>query len=86
MSKRRLAAAGLAPALLIASAAAAQDNQYRITPYEKAVCLTDAVRFCRGAYPDQDRLIACMKDNRSNLSSICQSALIDGLKRRHIPL
>ena len=57
-------------------------DKYHVTPQEKAACTEDAVRLCIQAYPDEDKLIVCMKTNRSQLSPGCLVVFDAGLKRR----
>jgi hypothetical protein len=71
--------AGTLPAL-------ADDNKFHVTAYEKAACIVDATRFCRQEFPDQERVLDCMKTNKSKLSSICLGALTAGLKRRNMAM
>ena len=62
--------------------ARAQVDKYHITAAEQAACQTDAQRLCLATYPDEDRLIACMKANRKALSSTCAPVFEAGLRRR----
>lgn len=64
---------------------AAQDK-YNVTPEEHAACDDDAARLCSDAYPDQDKLVACMRVNRSDLSRGCRPVFESGMRRRHLPL
>ena len=78
----------LAVAMLVgqsASAMAAVDR-YQITPAEHAACDGDAVALCSETYPDEDKLMACMKLNRANLSAVCAKAFDAGVARRHLRL
>ena len=59
-------------------------DKYRITDQEKAACTMDAVRLCGGAYPNEDRLIACMRANHASLSSTCRVAFDEGVRRRRL--
>lgn len=61
-------------------------DKYRITPEEHAACDSDAVVLCAFTYPDEDRLIGCMKTNLRKLSDTCSAAFVAGLKRRHLSL
>ena len=51
---------------------------------KRAACTVDAVRLCSSAYPDEDLLIACMRQNRASLSQACLVAFDAGIKRRHL--
>ena len=59
-------------------------DKYKITNAEKAACSMDAVRLCSDAYPNEDRLLACMKANHEALSSICRVAFDEGVRRRRL--
>lgn len=59
-----------------------REDLYHITPTEKAACTGDAERLCASAFPDENRLLFCMKDNQAALSSSCLHVFNAGLKRR----
>lgn len=59
-------------------------DPYKITTKEKAACTTDAIRLCAFTYPDESKLLACMKSNRTSLSPLCLVAFDAGLKRRRL--
>ena len=59
-------------------------DKYKITDAEKAACTMDAVRLCYGTYPNEDRLIACMRRNHSSLSATCRVAFDEGVRRRRL--
>lgn len=67
-----------------ASSAFASADPYHVTDAEKAACTSDAVRFCYGTYPDEGKLLSCMKQNRSMLSNSCRVAFDAGVKRRRL--
>ena len=72
---------------LMASGAARGDgtpDKYHITNAEKAACTLDAMRLCSGTYPDEDGLLACMRQNHASLSTICRVAFDAGARRRHL--
>lgn len=62
----------------------AAENKYHITPEEQAACQDDATVLCSYAYPDEDKLLECMRKNRSQLSEVCLRAFDAGLRRRHL--
>ena len=66
------------------SPAFASTDPYHVTDAEKAACTSDAVRFCYGTYPDEMKLLSCMKQNRSQLSETCRVAFDIGVKRRRL--
>jgi hypothetical protein len=74
----------MVPLMTLASTAGAADDKYPVTAGEKLACTADAVRLCFGSYPDEDRLLGCMKTNRAALSSGCRVAFDAGLKRRRL--
>lgn len=59
-------------------------NKYRITAEEQSACALDAVQLCSDAYPDEDKLLGCMKLNRVNLSAMCKPIFEEGIRRRHL--
>lgn len=71
---------------LLPSAVRAQDveDKYHVTATEKAACTKDAIRLCFGTYPDEDKLIACMRVNHSSLTPTCRVAFDAGMRRRHM--
>ena len=64
--------------------AQAQTDKYHVTTAERAACTPDAMRLCAQTYPDEDRLFACMKQNRDALSQTCRTAFDAGIKRRRL--
>ena len=66
------------------SSFAASGDKYQITPAEKAACSSDAVRLCYDTYPDEDRLLVCMRQNHASLSAACRVAFDAGTKRRRL--
>ena len=78
----------LAVQALFASPLAAQspraEDKYHVTSQEKAACTSDAIRFCMHTYPDEDQLLACMKQNRDALSAACRVAFDAGVRRRRL--
>jgi hypothetical protein len=47
------------------------DAQYRGTPEMQQACTPDVMRLCQAEIPDVERITACMKRNRLNLSPAC---------------
>jgi hypothetical protein len=77
----------LVATLLVALAAGAEPeviDKYHITPTEKAACEQDATLLCGDVPPDEDSLIACMKENIAKLSPICLKSFKAGLAKRHM--
>ena len=73
-------------AIMLSRPVAAEDNKFDITPLERAACSADAIRLCSHTYPDQDKLLECLRSNVRSLSLVCSVAFKAGLKRRRIPL
>ena len=82
----RLVGVSLAAMLVGGAAFAAPPDKLNITPEEHAACDGDAENLCAASYPDEGKLVACMKDKRLQLSPACATAFTAGLKRRHMPL
>ncbi len=61
----------------------AQSDKYRVTPDERAACLQDAAALCSMS-TDEDSLIVCMKQNKTQLSTGCARKFDAGLKKRHL--
>ena len=78
-------AAALAALLfsLPACAATARDlSQRSYSNDEQTLCQPDVFRLCNDYVPDEDRIIACMKQNHSQLSPQCRKVFDAGLKKR----
>jgi hypothetical protein len=43
------------------------------TAEQRAACMPDAFRLCSSAIPDRDKIIACMVENKSQLSPACRA-------------
>ena len=43
------------------------------TSDERAACAADAFRLCGSEIPNIDRIVACMRANKGNLSSACKA-------------
>ena len=75
----------LATLLLVAATGTALPaDPLHITAAEKAACTQDAMRLCSGSYPDEGRLLDCMKANRASLSATCGAAFDAGVRRRSL--
>ena len=69
---------------LLAQASAAETSKFNITDAERAACHDDATALCSDTFPDEDKLLACMKVNRPHLSQGCRVVFNEGMKRRHL--
>jgi hypothetical protein len=73
-------AAGLLASALAFSAADAQ--QYRGTQDQQQACTPDVMRLCNDSVPDVDRIVACLRRNRSGLSPACGAVFGGGASHR----
>ena len=64
------------------SVASAQEDHFHATAAEKAACTADATRLCAYTWPDEDKLVACMKTNESSLGPTCLPVFKAGIRRR----
>lgn len=71
--------AGLSPAW-------ADTDKYNITQQEHQACDGDAARLCLATYPDEDKLLTCMRSSRDQLTPVCRHVFETGMKRRGLPL
>ncbi len=63
-------------------AAIAQEDHFHATAAEKAACTADATRLCAYTWPDEDKLIGCMKANEAQLGPTCLPVFRAGIRRR----
>ena len=45
------------------------------TPEERNACMGDAFKVCGHAIPSRERVIACLYDNKSSISTACREVL-----------
>ena len=73
-SRLGLAATGLLLGLLLtAQATAGAQESYRGTQADQQACTDDVFRLCNQFVPDEQRIVACLIQNRRNLSLACQA-------------
>ena len=60
-----------AVALSIASVFPAVSADYRGTQDQQQACTPDVMRLCADSVPDVNRIVSCLRRNRSNLSAPC---------------
>ena len=79
----RFAPLAALPLILLSavSGATAQTDKYQVTAAEHAACDVDASRLC-GSSATEDAALACMKQQRAELSAGCRSVFDSGLKQR----
>ena len=66
---------------LMAGPISSANAQYRGTPEMQQACTPDVMRLCNADVPDVDKIVACMKRNRANLSPACGAAFGMGVSR-----
>ena len=62
--------------------AVAQEDHFHATAAEKAACTAVATRLCAYTWPDEDKLIACMKANEAKLGPTCLPIFKAGIRWR----
>ena len=86
---RRLTIAAL---LVTGSSALAQEN--RGTEEQRVACTPDVLRLCSWEIPNVDRIVACLRREKSQLSAGCRKVLkieatsraaLNGAELRHAP-
>jgi hypothetical protein len=75
-----VAVAGIVFSTLVGSFSSA-NAQYRGTLEMQQACTPDVMRLCNNDVPDVDKIVACMKRNRPNLSPACGAVFGMGLSR-----
>jgi Cysteine rich repeat len=71
---------------IMAGPISSANAQYRGTPEMQQACTPDVMRLCSADVPDVEKIVACMKRNRANLSPACGAVFGAGLRhdpRRH---
>ena len=76
-----VAVAGIVLTTMVGSFSSA-NAEYRGTPEMQQACTPDVMRLCNNDVPDVDKIVACMKRNRANLSSACGAVFGMGLSRQ----
>jgi hypothetical protein len=70
-----LAALGLAISMgcVVATPNAALSDEYRGTLEQRLACTPDVFRLCGEQIPDSNRIVACLRQNTSQLSRSCRA-------------
>jgi Cysteine rich repeat len=55
----------------IAGVVPAMSAEYRGTQEQQQACTPDVMRLCADSVPDVNRIVSCLRRNRSNLSAPC---------------
>jgi hypothetical protein len=76
----RASVLGLAAAVLLLATApgASAQQSYRGSEAERQACTDDVFRLCNEFVPDEQRIIACLGQNRRNLSTACRAVFSRG--------
>lgn len=64
----------IVPTVLAASAGALraeEEHSFWWRARAQAACMTDVFRLCRSAMPHEDKVTACMKDKKQQVSAEC---------------
>ena len=64
--------------LSIAGALPAMSAEYRGTQEQQQACTPDVMRLCADSVPDVNRIVTCLRRNRSNLSAPCGAVFSAG--------
>ena len=83
----------MAALLVTGSSALAQEN--RGTEEQRLACTPDVLRLCSSEIPNVDRIVACLRHEKSQLSAGCRqvlkievtsrAVLNNGAESRHVP-
>ena len=66
--------AGLILAFIV-SAAVSSTSSFAFSPEAQQMCTGDAMRLCGSEIPNVSKVTACMRRNRSNLSTGCRTVM-----------
>lgn len=78
MSKIRMTTVrnlGLSLAVMLSVSAAATSQSLAFSAEAQSMCSSDAFRLCAGEMPSIPRITACIRRNKSSLSSGCRAVL-----------
>jgi len=56
----------------LGSVRAGADESQKGTPEEQKACTPDVFRLCSAFIPNEDRIVACLKQNKDKLSPGCK--------------
>jgi hypothetical protein len=71
----KVAAAGL---LLATLSTASAEESYHGSATDQQACTDDVFRLCNQFIPDEQRIVACLMQNRRSLSSACHTVFSRG--------
>jgi hypothetical protein len=77
---------GLSLAVMLTVSAAATSQSFAFSAQAQSACSSDAFRLCAGDIPSIPKITACIRRNKSNLSSGCRTVLEqeDGATRNKV--
>ncbi len=77
---------GLTLTLALAVSTAATSSSFAFSPEAQQMCTGDAFRLCAAEMPSIPRITACIRKNKSSLSSGCRAVLDkeDGAARNKV--
>jgi hypothetical protein len=76
-----LLVAGITVSVLV-GANSGWSAEYRGTQDQQQACTPDVMRLCSDSVPDVNRIVTCLRRNRSNLSPACGSVFGAGAAHR----
>jgi hypothetical protein len=80
-------------ALLLLAGSSASAQEYRGTEQQRVACTPDVFRLCAWEIPDVDRIVTCLRREKSRLSAGCRQVFdieattaraTSGIGRRHL--
>ena len=74
-AKRRILDLALAVCLVGAAGAVTKAQAFEITAEQREACMGDAMRLCGSEIPDVDRVLACMRSKKSQVSARCKATI-----------
>jgi hypothetical protein len=72
---RNAARIAVAAAFCAASVYALAEGKNRGTKEEQEACTPDVYRLCSDHIPDEDKIVACLKQNKKKLSPACRKVI-----------
>jgi hypothetical protein len=72
---RNAARIAVAAAFCAVSVYAFAEGKHRGTKEDQEACTPDVYRLCSAHIPDEDKIVACLKQNKSKLSPACRKVV-----------
>jgi hypothetical protein len=67
--------AGVILAFIVSVSAVSSTSSFAFSPEAQQMCTGDAMRLCGSEIPNVSKVTACMRRNRSNLSTGCKTVM-----------